>query len=129
MTTTALKARMMPSMTVNDLKRSTKFYEALGFTVADEYKEGDEVRGVMLDAGGAIFGLSQDDFSKGRDRVKGIGMRLYFETEQDIEALAAQAKEGGIKLDSGPAPLPWGPVGFTVSDPDGYKLTISRPSK
>lgn len=129
MTTTTLQARsVMPSLTVNDLKRSIRFYtQSLGFAVNEEMKDGDEVKGVMLEAGGILLGLSQDDFAKGRDRVKGVGMRLYLETEQDVEALARQAKSEGTTLDGEPGPLPWGPMGFTVTDPDGYKLTIANP--
>jgi uncharacterized glyoxalase superfamily protein PhnB len=130
MSATTLQVRsLMPTLTVNDLKRSIQFYkEGLGFSVTEEMKDEGELRGVMLDAGGVGLGLSQDDFGKGRDRVKGVGMRLYLETEQNIEALARQAKAAGITLNDGPGPLPWGPIGFTVTDPDGFKLTISNPS-
>ena len=125
----ALEARtFIPSFTANDLDRSLKFYKGLGFSVTDEYKDGDKVQGVMLAAGKAVLGLSQDDFAKGRDRVKGVGMRVHLETDQDISTLARQVKEAGIKLDAEPGPLPWGPMGFSVTDPDGYKLTISNPS-
>lgn len=129
MTTETLKARgLMPSLTVNDLQRSIHFYtEGLGFKVSEEMKEEGEVRGVMLEAGSAVVGLSQDDFAKGRDRVKGVGIRLYFETEQNIEALARQANAAGVKLDHGPGPLPWGPVAITATDPDGFKVTIANP--
>jgi hypothetical protein len=113
---------------VNDLKRSRRFYtEGLGFEVEEEYEAEGEVRGVRLAAGEAKLGLSQDDFTKGRDRAKGIGMRFYLETEQDLAVLARQAKGAGIALDSDPAPLPWGPMAFLVTDPDGFKLTISNP--
>jgi len=127
---TTLQARtLMPALTVNDVKQSLKFYrDGLGFAVKEEMKDGGTLQGVMIEAGGASLGLSQDDFSKGRDRVKGVGMRLYLETDQNIEALARQAKAAGITLNDGPAPLPWGPLGFTVTDPDGFKLTISNPS-
>ena len=118
----------MPTLTVNDVERSLHFYsKALGFKVTDEMKENGKLVGVMLEAGGARLGLSQDDFAKGRDRVKGVGMRLYLETEQDVTALAQQAKAAGITLESGPAPLSWGPMGFTVVDHDGFRLTISNP--
>ncbi len=128
MTTTTLQARALtPTFTVNDIKKSVQFYKNLGFTVAEEWKLEGDLRGVMLEAGGATMGLSQDDFSKGRDRVKGVGVRLHLETEQDVEALARQAKAAGIKLDGEPGPLPWGPIGFSVTDPDGFKLTISKP--
>jgi uncharacterized glyoxalase superfamily protein PhnB len=128
MTTATLQARSLtPSLTVNDFKRSLRFYtEGLGFAVEDEYEVEGEVRGAMLAAGEARLGLSQDDFSKGRDRVKGVGMRLHLETDQDLNTLAQHAKGAGIPLDSEPAPLPWGPLGFSLTDPDGYKLTISN---
>ena len=130
MTTTALQIRsLVPTLTVNDLKKSLRFYrDGLGFAVTEEMKEEGEVNGIMLQAGDVTLGISQDDFAKGRDRVKGVGMRLYIETDQDVEALARQAKAAGIVLNDGPGPLPWGPIGFTVTDPDGFKMTISKPS-
>ncbi len=130
MTTTTLQARsLVPTLTVNDLRKSLQFYrDGLGFAVSEEMKEEGEVKGVMIEAGGVGLGLSQDDFAKGRDRVKGVGMRFYLETDQDIKALAGQAKAAGITLNDGPGPLPWGPIGFTVTDPDGFKLTISNPA-
>lgn len=129
MPSTTLQVRTLaPSLTVNDLKKSIHFYtEGLGFAVDEEMKEDGEVLGVMLKAGEASLGISQDDFAKGRDRVKGIGMRLYIETDQDLNALARQAKTAGVTLDQEPGPLPWGPMGFTVTDPDGFKLTITNP--
>ena len=125
--TTALQARLSPAMTVNDLKASLRFYEGLGFTMDEQWEDEGVLKGAMLRGGDARFGLSQDDFAKGRDRVKGVGIRLYFETDQDIAELARKAKEAGIKLDEGPGALPWGATGFTVTDPDGFRLTISNP--
>lgn len=129
MSATTLQARgLVPTLTANDLKRSLRFYtEGLGFEITDRMEENGELRGVMLKAGGALMGLSQDDFGKGRNRTKGVGMRLYLETEQDIKALAERATTAGLTLDDGPAPLPMGPMGFTVTDPDGFRLTISNP--
>ena len=131
MTATTLQVRsLVPTLTVNDLKRSLQFYrDGLGFTVREEMKDEGELKGVMIEAGGVMLGLSQDDFAKGRDRVKGVGMRLYLETEQNIESLAQQAKAAGITKIDGPAPLAWGPIGFTATDPDGFKLTISNPGE
>ena len=130
MATTTLQAKsLMPTLTVNDLKKSIKFYtEGLGFEIGDKYEDEGVVKGYTINAGGASLGISQDDFAKGRDRVKGIGMRLYLETAQNIETLAAKAKTAGIAMSDGPGPLPWGPMGFTVTDPDGFKMTILNPS-
>lgn len=128
-TTTKLQAKgLVPSVTANDMTKSVRFYtEGLGFVIQEEWKDEGVLKGVMLEAGKAMLGVSQDDFAKGRDRVKGVGMRLHIETDQDIEALARQVKEAGFPLDSEPAKLPWGPVGFSLTDPDGFKVTVSKP--
>jgi uncharacterized glyoxalase superfamily protein PhnB len=129
MTTATLRAqRLEASLTVSDLKESIRLYTAgLGFTLGERMEEDGEVLGVMLEAGEARLGLTQDDFAKGRLREKGVGLRLYFMTDQDLTALARQAKAAGITIVDELAPLPWGPIGFTVMDPDGFKLTISNP--
>lgn len=119
-----------PGLTVNDLQRSVRFYtQGLGFEIEDQVESDGKVRFVMLKAGDAQLGLGQDDFAKGRDRVKGVGMRMWITTTQDIQAIAQRAKAAGIKLDNEPAPLPWGPLGLAVTDPDGFKWTISNPGE
>jgi uncharacterized glyoxalase superfamily protein PhnB len=55
-------------------------------------------------------------------------MRLYLETEQDLQTLANQAKTAGLSVEGDPAPLGWGPMGFSVTDPDGFKVTVSGPN-
>jgi hypothetical protein len=127
MPTTPLRARSVsPSLTVSDIERSIRFYrDGLGFSTGEEWKNGDKLMGVMLQADQVYLMLNQDDFAKGRDRDKGLGVRLYIQTGADINALAAQARAEGITLDSEPGDLGWGPIGFTLTDPDGYKLTIA----
>jgi len=118
------------SLTVNDLKRSVRQYtEGLGFKLEEEYQMEGKVAGVRLSAGESTLMLTQDDFAKGRDRVKGIGMRMYIETEQDLGPLAQQARAAGLTVEGDPAPLPWGPMGFSLSDADGFKFTISAPGQ
>jgi catechol 2,3-dioxygenase-like lactoylglutathione lyase family enzyme len=129
----ALKARgIFPSLTVSDIAASRRFYvDGLGFSVRDEWKDDKgTVMGYMLNAGGASSGLGigQDDFAKGRDRVKGIGIRLWIETDQDLAAIASGVKAAGFALDSEPAKLQWGKMAFAVTDPDGYKLTVTEPN-
>jgi catechol 2,3-dioxygenase-like lactoylglutathione lyase family enzyme len=115
-----------PGLTVNDLEKSLKFYtEGLGFEVHEKHEMEGRVVFYTLKAGVANIGIGQDDWAKGRDRVKGVGMRIWLTTDQDVEAIAARAKAAGITLDSGPEKLEWGPMGFAVTDPDGFKLTIS----
>ena len=79
----------------------------------------------MLKAGEAQIGLSQDDWKKGRNRQKGVGMRVFIGTAQNVDDLAARAKEAGLTLDAEPHNTPWGSRAFEVTEPSGFKLTIS----
>jgi len=123
---TALQAKTLSaSLTVNDLQRSISFFEGLGFGVEDRWEENGALLGVMLRAGEARIGLSQDDWKQGRDRKKGVGMRIFIGTTQDIDHLAFRAKEAGIALDKEPHDTPWGSRAFDVTEPNGFLLTIS----
>jgi len=114
-----------PSLTVDDLQQSLKFFEGLGFAVEDRWEEHGKLLGVMLRAGDARIGLSQDDWKKGRDREKGVGLRLYFSTKQDIDQIASRAKAAGVKLDSDPHETEWKTRAFDATEPSGFKVTIS----
>jgi catechol 2,3-dioxygenase-like lactoylglutathione lyase family enzyme len=117
---------MMPSYTVNDIEKSVAWYrDGLGFHVAERWEDGGTLKGVMLKAGTCSFGLSQDDFSKGRDRPKGVGFRVWCETTQDIDAIAARLRSFGGSIIEGPGNK-YERYSFTAEDPDGYKVTLSR---
>jgi uncharacterized glyoxalase superfamily protein PhnB len=125
---TPLQAKTLaPSLTVDDLQRSMSFFQGLGFGVEDRWEENGVLLGVMLRAGEARIGLSQDDWKKGRDRVKGVGMRIFIETTQDVDRIAARARDAGIRLEAEPHDTPWGGRAFEVTEPTGFKLTISSP--
>ena len=125
-TTATLNAtRLAPGITVNDLEKSVAFYEGLGLAVDQRWEEEGKLLGVMLKGGNAELGLTQDDWKKGKDRVKGVGMRIWIQTRQDIDDLAAKAKAAGVAIESGPEAMPWGGRSFAVSDPDGFKVSIS----
>jgi uncharacterized glyoxalase superfamily protein PhnB len=119
---------VMPSLTVDDLQRSLDFFVTLGFTVEDRWEDKGVLLGVMLRAGDAQVGLSQDDGKKGRDRVKGVGMRLYIEADDNIDEVASRAKRGGVALTTEPHDTEWGTRAFEVKDPSGFVLTIASPA-
>jgi uncharacterized glyoxalase superfamily protein PhnB len=122
---TALQATSIaPSLTVDDLQKSITFFEGLGFGVEERWEENGVLNGVMLRAGQARLGLSQDDWKKGRDRRKGVGMRISIETAQDVDGLAARAKAAGLTLDADAHDTPWGSRAFEVTEPSGFILTI-----
>ena len=116
---------IMPGLTVDDVTKSIAFYEALGFSVAQRWEDNGTLIGVMLSAGELQLGLNQDDWKKGRDRKKGIGTRLNLETAQSIDEIAARMKAAGYTLDVEPFDTPWKTRQFELTDPSGFKWTVS----
>jgi catechol 2,3-dioxygenase-like lactoylglutathione lyase family enzyme len=117
----------VPSLTVNDLERSIRFYtDALGFLEKERWRnDKGETTGVMLLAGTCELGLTQDDWAKGRDRKKGVGFSVFCQTAQDVDALAQRVRGAGFRLASEPKDE-WGGRTFSVEDPDGFRLVLYR---
>jgi uncharacterized glyoxalase superfamily protein PhnB len=115
-----------PSLTVNDLEASLSWYrDTLGFVVKERCEHEGKLAGVEVAAGRVSLYLGQDDWKKGRDRVKGVGFRLHCTTSQDVDRLAEAIRAHGGRLLEEPHDEPWGGRAFALADPDGFKLTIS----
>jgi uncharacterized glyoxalase superfamily protein PhnB len=115
-----------PSFTVNDLEKSLAWYrDVLGFGVEETWDDAGKVVGVSLRAGDVSFMIGQDDWKKGRDRKKGEGFRMFCMTKKNIDALAEGIKARGGKLDHEPTDQPWGVREISLTDPDGFKITIA----
>ena len=116
---------VIPTLTVDDLQKSIAFYEALGFAIDERWEEKGTLVGVMLRAGETLIGLNQDDWKKGRDRKKGVGVRLSISTTPAaVDEIARRARNAGIALTSDPHDTEWKSRAFEVSDPSGFLLTI-----
>jgi uncharacterized glyoxalase superfamily protein PhnB len=115
---------IVPTLTVDDLQKSIAFYEVLGFTVDERWEDKGTLLGVMLRAGASRIGLNQDDWKKGRDRKKGIGVRLSLSTPQNVDEIANRAKSAGITLKSEPQDTEWKSRAFELLDPSGFVLTV-----
>lgn len=119
-----------PGFTVDDIEKSLAWYrDVLGFIVKERWDHDGKLGGVEMMAGSVIFMLSQDDWKKGRDRLKGEGVRIYCTTVQDVDVLARQIKARGGTLAQEPRDEPWGMRDLAVVDPDGYKITIGTDKK
>jgi lactoylglutathione lyase len=117
-----------PSFTVGDLQKSITWYQdVLGLVVKDRWEWDGTLMGVEMQAGDVIVMLGQDDWKKGRDRVKGEGFRIFCDTTQDVDRLADQIKARGGTLAQEPRDEPWGARVLSVEDPDGFKITILKP--
>ena len=116
---------IVPGLTVDDLQKSIGFYEVLGFTIDERWEDNGKLLGVMMRAGKTEIGLNQDDWKKGRDRKKGVGMRLFISTTQNVDEVAARARRAGIQLASEPHDTEWKTRAFEVTDPTGFLLTVS----
>src|SRR5215475_5304476 len=113
------------ALTVNDLEKSLAWYrDVLGFAVTREFERDGRLFAVSLRAGVVPFLITQDDGSKGLDRVKGEGFSLRLTTAQNIDELAKRIQANGGTLDSPPADA-WGARVFRLRDPDGFRLVIS----
>ena len=121
---TLVGTSVTPSLTVNNLQQSLDFFAGLGFEVEERWEDKGALVGAMLKAGEARLGLSQDDGKKGRDRIKGVGVRIYIEANDDIDQVAKRAKESGITLKAEPHDTEWGTRAFEVTEPSGFLLTI-----
>jgi len=122
---TLIAKSILTGLTVDDLARSLAFYEALGFTVTQRWDQDGTLMSVMMRAGELELGLNQDDWKKGRNRQKGIGTRLNIETRQNIDEIAARVKAAGFALDMEPFDTQWRTRQFELTDPSGFKLTVS----
>ena len=116
---------LLPGYTVDDLDKSIAFYEALGFTLGQKWEDNGKLLGAMMQAGELQLGLNQDDWKKGRDREKGVGTRLNIETTDNIDAIASRVKAAGYTIDVEPFDTPWKTRQFELTDPSGFKITVS----
>ena len=52
-------------------------------------------------------------------------MRLFIASKQNIDQIATHAKKAGVTLDSEPHDTEWKTRAFGVTEPSGFKVTIS----
>jgi uncharacterized glyoxalase superfamily protein PhnB len=116
---------IVPILTVDDLQKSITFYEALGFAIDERWDDKGTLLGVMMRAGKTQIGLNQDDWKKGRDRQKGVGVRVSISTTAaNVDEIARRVKNAGITLKSEPHDTEWKSRAFEVTDPSGFMLTV-----
>ena len=112
---------------VKDLKRTEKFYEALGFAARKRaqnhitmYSNWFWVDFVAIDS------EDKPEFQKeAHSSDKGAGLYIYLSVD-NVDEFYQELVAKGFKPSSEPRDWPWGNREFVIRDPDGYKLVIFR---
>ncbi|HEY7031363.1 MAG TPA: VOC family protein [Thermomicrobiales bacterium] len=117
-----------PILAVKDMRETLRFYnDVLGFetTITMPGENGELVHAAVRRGNvNLMFG------PQGQDRLDhaGDGVVLYFTLgdEDDIDDEFAHAKRSGAAVVQEPTDQFWGHRDWSIKDPDGYSLSVSK---
>jgi len=104
---------------VADLPRARSFYEALGWSGAQQ--PDDEV--CFFQAGGMVFGLWSQ---LGGHGAPGIELAYNVRSPEEVGAVLAEAGRAGGTIVRPAAPAEWGGTTGAFADPDGYVWEVAH---
>jgi uncharacterized protein len=104
---------------VTDLARARAFYEALGWTGAQQ--PDDEV--CFFQAGGMVFGLWT---ALGGHGAPGIELAYNVRAPEEVSVVLAHAQRAGGTIKRPAAPADWGGTTGAFADPDGYVWEVAH---
>jgi catechol 2,3-dioxygenase-like lactoylglutathione lyase family enzyme len=109
----------MVTLGVRDLSRARAFYEALGWSGAQQPDQ--EV--AFYQAGGMVFGLWA---ALGGHGAPGVELAHNVRSPAEVDALLAAAKSAGATITRPAAPADWGGYTGAFADPDGYVWEVAH---
>ncbi len=104
---------------VSDLARERSFYEALGWSGAQQ--PDDEV--CFFQAGGMVFGLWTQ---LGGHGAPGIELAHNVHSPDEVDAVLSEAKRAGGTVVRGAAKMDWGGTSGAFADPEGYVWEVAH---
>ena len=104
---------------VSDLHRARSFYEALGWS--DAQQPDDEV--CFFQAGGLVFGLWT---ALGGQGAPGIELAHNVRSAKEVGAVLAEAEQAGGTVMRLAARAEWGGTSGAFADPDGYVWEVAH---
>lgn len=104
---------------VDDLQRARRFYEALGWTGAQQ--PDDEV--CFFQAGGMVFGLWT---ALGGHGAPGVELAHNVRFAEEVAILLADAERAGARIVRPAAVAEWGGTTGAFADPDGYVWEVAH---
>ncbi|HXT51253.1 MAG TPA: VOC family protein [Thermoanaerobaculia bacterium] len=117
------------ALTADDVEKSLRFWvDGVGFHVKQRWEKDGKLLGAELVAGACMIGVSQDDWAKGRNRTKGVGLSVYAESTQGVDALAERLRARGVDF-AGPDTTEWGWRQVSLTDPDGFRFIVYEEKK
>jgi hypothetical protein len=104
---------------VSDLGRARSFYEALGWTGAQQ--PDDEV--CFFQAGGMVFGLWT---ALGGDGAPGVELAHNVRTPEEVDEVLHEAEAAGGSIVRIAGIAEWGGTTGAFADPDGYVWEVAH---
>lgn len=104
---------------VSDLSRARRFYEAMGWSGAQQ--PDDEV--CFFQAGGMVFGLWT---ALGGHGAPGVELAHNVRSPQEVTALLEEAAKAGGSIVRDAAVADWGGTTGAFADPDGYVWEVAH---
>jgi catechol 2,3-dioxygenase-like lactoylglutathione lyase family enzyme len=104
---------------VSDLARARAFYEALGWSGAQQ--PDDEV--CFFQAGGMVFGLWT---ALGGHGAPGIELAYNVRSPEEVAAVLAEAERAGGTIKRASEKAVWGGITGAFADPDGYVWEVAH---
>lgn len=121
---------ILPILTVQDVDASVDYYVSkLGFT-KDMVMAGPDGKNTFgfVRLGKAIIGL--DAMTPGAAKgAPGADFMVYVPDETDLDQHYAEVKSRGTVIETPIETKYWGDRVYTVLDPDGYRITITKTVK
>lgn len=107
------------TVVVDDMARSVRFYEALGF---ERLYGGESASFTSYRVGAGYLNLAPREEV---GEVAGWGRTIFY--VEDVDAMYARVVEAGFVPEFEPRDATWGERYFHVRDPDGHELSFARP--
>ncbi len=113
---------------VSDLARARKFYEALGWSAAEN--PGEDV--VFFQAGGMVFSLwdrtrlAEDSTVEDAPGWGGVTLAHNVRSPEEVDAVLAEAEAAGATIGRPGAETFWGGYSGVFIDPDGHPWEVAH---
>ncbi|HSS94992.1 MAG TPA: VOC family protein [Candidatus Dormibacteraeota bacterium] len=104
---------------VENLARARAFYEAMGWTGAQQ--PDDEI--AFFQAGGMVFGLWT---ALGGHGAPGIELAHNVRSPEEVDTILAAARRAGGSIARQAGPAEWGGYTGAFADPDGYMWEVAH---